>query len=55
VGDDRVVWVAMCVLGLAAEAWVIIALGRRVTSRYEADGAPDDAVTDGRPPSPASP
>jgi hypothetical protein len=30
-------WTMLVAVGLAAELWVIIGLGRRVTRRYEAD------------------
>jgi|1186.fasta_scaffold106315_3 hypothetical protein len=35
------IWLLLCVVGLAVETVVIIALGRHATSRYEAEEAPD--------------
>jgi hypothetical protein len=35
-------WVLVVIAGLATETWLIIGLGRRVTSRYEAEGAGRD-------------
>ena len=37
-------WLSVVVLGLTGETWVIIALGRRVTSRYEAGVLPAPAA-----------
>jgi hypothetical protein len=39
---ERMLWTLVVAVGLGAELWVIIGLGRRVTRRYEAEVGPLD-------------
>ena len=42
---ERMLWTMVVAVGLGAELWVIIGLGRQATRRYEAEAGPgaDDA------------
>jgi hypothetical protein len=37
---ERMLWTMAVAVGLGAELWVIIGLGRQVTRRYEAEAGP---------------
>ena len=37
---ERMLWTMVVAVGLGAELWVIIGLGRQVTRRYEAEVGP---------------